>query len=192
MTTRTTSRSCSETFIQFYKTAASGIYFAMLAVSCVASSSFGGIVIMNIMFVSVSEPRGASAWPRSPAPHPPPVPDRIRGHLRTGRISSASSSGSSSPGSSPRRRPCPRRRACLGRSGHGHVLVDRPVLRHLSGQPGGQAQSGRGPAGGAMRSRSSAKSSGWPSIRSGPQAPVVPDHPGHRHRHRHGLDHPGT
>jgi putative ABC transport system permease protein len=46
----------SETFIQFYKTATSGIYFAMIAVSSIALI-VGGIVIMNIMFVSVSERR---------------------------------------------------------------------------------------------------------------------------------------
>ncbi len=44
----------SETFINFYKTATSGIYFAMIAVSSIALI-VGGIVIMNIMFVSVSE-----------------------------------------------------------------------------------------------------------------------------------------
>jgi putative ABC transport system permease protein len=44
----------SETFIQFYKTATSGVYFAMIAVSSIALV-VGGIVIMNIMFVSVSE-----------------------------------------------------------------------------------------------------------------------------------------
>jgi len=44
----------SETFIQFYRTATSGIYFAMIAVSSIALV-VGGIVIMNIMFVSVSE-----------------------------------------------------------------------------------------------------------------------------------------
>ncbi len=44
----------SETFIQFYKTATRGIYFAMIAVSSIALI-VGGIVIMNIMFVSVSE-----------------------------------------------------------------------------------------------------------------------------------------
>ena len=44
----------SETFIQFYKTATSGIFFAMIAVSSIALI-VGGIVIMNIMFVSVSE-----------------------------------------------------------------------------------------------------------------------------------------
>jgi putative ABC transport system permease protein len=44
----------SETFIQFYKTATRGIYFAMVAVSSIALV-VGGIVIMNIMFVSVSE-----------------------------------------------------------------------------------------------------------------------------------------
>jgi putative ABC transport system permease protein len=44
----------SETFIQFYKTATSGIYFAMIAISSIALI-VGGIVIMNIMFVSVSE-----------------------------------------------------------------------------------------------------------------------------------------
>ena len=44
----------SETFIQFYKTATSGIYFAMIAVSSIALI-VGGIVIINIMFVSVSE-----------------------------------------------------------------------------------------------------------------------------------------
>jgi len=46
----------SETFIQFYKTATRGIYFAMIAVSSIALI-VGGIVIMNIMFVSVSERR---------------------------------------------------------------------------------------------------------------------------------------
>jgi putative ABC transport system permease protein len=44
----------SETFIQFYRTATSGIYFAMIAISSIALI-VGGIVIMNIMFVSVSE-----------------------------------------------------------------------------------------------------------------------------------------
>lgn len=44
----------SETFIQFYKSATSGIYFAMIAISSIALL-VGGIVIMNIMFVSVSE-----------------------------------------------------------------------------------------------------------------------------------------
>ncbi|HPW18067.1 MAG TPA: ABC transporter permease [Candidatus Aminicenantes bacterium] len=44
----------SETFIQFYKTATQGVYFAMIAVSSIALL-VGGIVIMNIMFVSVSE-----------------------------------------------------------------------------------------------------------------------------------------
>jgi putative ABC transport system permease protein len=44
----------SETFIQFYKTATQGVYFAMIAVSSIALV-VGGIVIMNIMFVSVSE-----------------------------------------------------------------------------------------------------------------------------------------
>ena len=44
----------SETFIQFYKSATSGIYFAMIAISSI-SLVVGGIVIMNIMFVSVSE-----------------------------------------------------------------------------------------------------------------------------------------
>jgi putative ABC transport system permease protein len=44
----------SETFIDFYKSATSGIYFAMIAISSIALL-VGGIVIMNIMFVSVSE-----------------------------------------------------------------------------------------------------------------------------------------
>ncbi len=44
----------SETFIQFYKTATSGIYFAMLAIASIALV-VGGIVIMNIMLVSVTE-----------------------------------------------------------------------------------------------------------------------------------------
>ncbi|MFO7732530.1 MAG: ABC transporter permease [Candidatus Aminicenantes bacterium] len=44
----------SETFIDFYKSATSGIYFAMIAISSIALV-VGGIVIMNIMFVSVSE-----------------------------------------------------------------------------------------------------------------------------------------
>ncbi len=44
----------SETFINFYKSATSGIYFAMLAIASIALV-VGGIVIMNIMFVSVSE-----------------------------------------------------------------------------------------------------------------------------------------
>ena len=44
----------SETFIQFYKTATSGIYFAMIAIASIALL-VGGIVIMNIMLVSVTE-----------------------------------------------------------------------------------------------------------------------------------------
>lgn len=44
----------SETFIQFYKSATSGIYFAMIAISSIALI-VGGIVIMNIMLVSVTE-----------------------------------------------------------------------------------------------------------------------------------------
>ena len=44
----------SETFIQFYKSATSGIYFAMIAISSIALL-VGGIVIMNIMLVAVTE-----------------------------------------------------------------------------------------------------------------------------------------
>jgi putative ABC transport system permease protein len=44
----------SETFIQFYKTATAGIYFAMIAISSIALL-VGGIVVMNIMLVSVTE-----------------------------------------------------------------------------------------------------------------------------------------
>jgi putative ABC transport system permease protein len=44
----------SETFIEFYKNATSSIYFAMIAISSIALL-VGGIVIMNIMLVSVSE-----------------------------------------------------------------------------------------------------------------------------------------
>jgi putative ABC transport system permease protein len=44
----------SETFIQFYKSATSGIYFAMIGISAIALL-VGGIVVMNIMLVSVTE-----------------------------------------------------------------------------------------------------------------------------------------
>lgn len=44
----------SETFIQIYKTATSGIYFAMIAIASIALV-VGGIVVMNIMLVSVTE-----------------------------------------------------------------------------------------------------------------------------------------
>ncbi len=44
----------SETFIQFYKSATSSIYLAMIAISSIALV-VGGIVIMNIMLVSVTE-----------------------------------------------------------------------------------------------------------------------------------------
>jgi putative ABC transport system permease protein len=44
----------SETFIQFYKSATTSIYFAMIAISSIALL-VGGIVIMNIMLVSVTE-----------------------------------------------------------------------------------------------------------------------------------------
>ena len=144
----------SETFIQFYKTATSGIYFAMLAVSSIALV-VGGIVIMNIMLVSVTERRKEIGIRMA-------VGARRRDILFQFLIESAIISGL---GGVHRHRPrvhrrpdhlrgdvhALERRARLGRSGHGHVLVDRPVLRHLSGQPGGQARSGRGPAGGAMR-----------------------------------------
>jgi len=44
----------SETFIRFYRNATSSIYFAMVAVSSIALL-VGGIVVMNIMLVSVTE-----------------------------------------------------------------------------------------------------------------------------------------
>ncbi|MBN2207331.1 MAG: ABC transporter permease [Candidatus Aminicenantes bacterium] len=44
----------SDTFIQFYRTATSGIYFAMIAIASIALV-VGGIVIMNIMLVAVTE-----------------------------------------------------------------------------------------------------------------------------------------
>lgn len=44
----------SETFIQIYRTATSSIYFAMIAISSLALL-VGGIVIMNIMLVAVTE-----------------------------------------------------------------------------------------------------------------------------------------
>ena len=44
----------SETFIQMYRTATSGIYFAMIAISSLALV-VGGIVVMNIMLVAVTE-----------------------------------------------------------------------------------------------------------------------------------------
>jgi putative ABC transport system permease protein len=44
----------SETFIQLYKSATTGIYFAMIAISSIALL-VGGIVVMNIMLVAVTE-----------------------------------------------------------------------------------------------------------------------------------------
>ncbi len=44
----------SETFIRLYKTATSSIYFAMVAISSIALL-VGGIVVMNIMLVAVTE-----------------------------------------------------------------------------------------------------------------------------------------
>ena len=44
----------SETFIQIYRTATSSIYFAMIAISSIALL-VGGIVVMNIMLVAVTE-----------------------------------------------------------------------------------------------------------------------------------------
>ena len=44
----------SDTFIDIYKSATQGIYFAMIAISAI-SLLVGGIVIMNIMLVSVTE-----------------------------------------------------------------------------------------------------------------------------------------
>ncbi|OQX53428.1 MAG: hypothetical protein B5M54_06890 [Candidatus Aminicenantes bacterium 4484_214] len=44
----------SDTFIQVYKSATTGIYFAMIAISSIALL-VGGIVVMNIMLVSVTE-----------------------------------------------------------------------------------------------------------------------------------------
>jgi len=145
----------SETFIQFYKTATSGIYFAMIAVSSIALI-VGGIVIMNIMFVSVSERKKEIGIRMA-------VGARRRDILYQFLIESSviSALGGSSASSWARRGPdhlrrhvdALERRARLDRPGHGHVLVDRPVLRHLPGQPGGQARSGRGPEVGTMKWR---------------------------------------
>jgi len=44
----------SDTFIQIYRTATSGIYFAMIAIASIALI-VGGIVVMNIMLVAVTE-----------------------------------------------------------------------------------------------------------------------------------------
>jgi len=44
----------SESFIEIYKTATSSIYFAMIAISSIALV-VGGIVVMNIMLVAVTE-----------------------------------------------------------------------------------------------------------------------------------------
>jgi len=44
----------SDTFIQFYKAATTGIYFAVIAISSLALL-VGGIVVMNIMLVTVTE-----------------------------------------------------------------------------------------------------------------------------------------
>jgi putative ABC transport system permease protein len=44
----------SDQFIQLYKSATTGIYFAMIAIASLALI-VGGIVVMNIMLVSVSE-----------------------------------------------------------------------------------------------------------------------------------------
>jgi putative ABC transport system permease protein len=44
----------SETFIDFYKSVTTGIYFAMIAISAIALL-VGGIVVMNIMLVTVTE-----------------------------------------------------------------------------------------------------------------------------------------
>ncbi|MBM3297838.1 MAG: FtsX-like permease family protein, partial [Candidatus Aminicenantes bacterium] len=44
----------SESFIQMYRTATAGIYFAMIAIASIALL-VGGIVVMNIMLVSVTE-----------------------------------------------------------------------------------------------------------------------------------------
>jgi len=44
----------SETFIQMYRSLTSGIYFAMIAISSIALL-VGGIVVMNIMLVAVTE-----------------------------------------------------------------------------------------------------------------------------------------
>jgi putative ABC transport system permease protein len=44
----------SDTFINFYKSATNGIYFAMIAIAAI-SLLVGGIVVMNIMLVSVTE-----------------------------------------------------------------------------------------------------------------------------------------
>ena len=44
----------SETFVQIYKAATSGIYFAMIAIASIALV-VGGIVVMNIMLVAVTE-----------------------------------------------------------------------------------------------------------------------------------------
>ncbi len=100
----------SETFIQFYKTATSGIYFAMIAVSSIALV-VGGIVIMNIMFVSVSERkkeigiRMAVGARRRDILYQFLIESSL---VRSSAASSASSWAFWWPGSSPRRRPCPR------------------------------------------------------------------------------------
>ncbi len=191
----------SETFIQFYKTATSGIYFAMIAVVLDRPRRRRHRHHEHHVRLRVRadegdrhphgrRARGAGTSSSSSSSNPRSSPAWAG--------SSASPSASSSPGSSPRRPPCPRASSPSSIvAGHGHVLVDRPVLRHLPGQPGGQARSRRGPEGGTMiriqhLPRSLPHGRRFPAV---PQAPLVPDHPRHRHRghdrHRHGLHHPG-
>ena len=143
----------SETFIQFYKTATSGIYFAMIGIASIALL-VGGIVVMNIMLVSVTERikeigvRMAVGAKRRDI--------LVQFLIESSAISAVGgvigivlgialaqgiSAATSLPADGRSRFRPPRRR---------DVVLPRALFRHLPRQQGGQAQPGRRPEVGAM------------------------------------------
>ena len=139
----------SDTYISLWQSI-SAAFFAVFVMISSISAVVGGIVIMNVMLVSVTERTKEigvrRARGRYPVRHPAPVPDRERAAVPDRAAASASWIGFACALALRELTSFPRVGADLGGpAGRISELADRPVLRDLSGPQGVQA----GPRGGA-------------------------------------------